>query len=109
MSVKYCNAKCQKKHWSRHKKKCKQRAAELHDVALFKDPPAKEDCPICFLPMPTTLICCVSLPSVPNTDFAAANEEFDAKAILNFIIPVVERAFVKDVCTPSVSLVTDLV
>ena len=72
--------------WSRHKKVCKQRAAELHDEALFKDPPAKEDCPICFLPMPTTLICCVSLPpatitSVPITDVAAANEGFEGKAI----------------------------
>jgi TPR repeat protein len=37
-----------------------------------------EDCPICFLPMPVTLICCVSLPpanisSVPIYDFATAN------------------------------------
>ena len=34
----------------------------LRDEALFKDPPVKEDCPICFLPMPKNLICCVSLP-----------------------------------------------
>ena len=86
MSVKYCNAKCQKKHRPKHKKVFKQRAAELHDEALFKDPPSKEDCPICFLPMPTTLICCVSLPpatitSLPITDFAAANEGFEGKAI----------------------------
>jgi hypothetical protein len=46
MSVKYCNALCQKKHWPTHKRDCKLRAAELHDEALFKDPPAKEDCPI---------------------------------------------------------------
>ena len=56
MSVKYCNAVCQKKHWPIHKKECKLRAAELRDEALFKDPPAKEDCPICFLPMPFKLI-----------------------------------------------------
>ena len=72
--------KCQKNHWPKHKKECKQRAAELHDEALFKDPPAKEDCPICFIPMPVKLICCVSLPpatilSVPIFDFAMANEE----------------------------------
>jgi tetratricopeptide (TPR) repeat protein len=78
MSVKYCNAECQKKHWATHKKECKQRAAELRDEALFKDPPPKEDCPICFLPIPTKLICCVSLPpatvfSVPIYDFAMAN------------------------------------
>jgi hypothetical protein len=35
----YCNADCQKNHWPEHKKICKQCAAELHDEALFKDPP----------------------------------------------------------------------
>ena len=47
---------------------------------LFKDPPSKEDCPICFLPMPLKIITCVSLPpatlvSVPIYDFAEVNEE----------------------------------
>jgi TPR repeat protein len=79
MQAKYCNAKCQKNHWPKHKKECKQRAAELRDEAPFKDPPAKEDCPICFLPMPVKLICCASLPpatlrSVPICDFAKANK-----------------------------------
>ena len=78
MSVKYCNAKCQRNHWPKHKKKCKQRAAELRDEALFKDPPAKEECPICFLPMPNKLISCITLPdatvlSVPIYDYADAN------------------------------------
>ena len=36
--VKYCNASCQRAHWSKHKKACKKRAAEIHDEALFKDP-----------------------------------------------------------------------
>ena len=50
------------------------------DQALFKDPPPKEDCPICFLPMPINLMSCVSLPPatiscVPNFDYAIANEE----------------------------------
>ena len=77
-SVKYCNAMCQKNHWSKHKKVCKQRAAELRDEALFKDPPPKEECEICFLPMPTKLITCMSLPpatilSVPIYDFAIDN------------------------------------
>jgi TPR repeat protein len=63
-----------------HKKVCKQRAAELRDEALFKDPPPKEDCPICFLPMPTKLISCISFPpatifSVPIRDHAEANKE----------------------------------
>jgi tetratricopeptide (TPR) repeat protein len=79
MLVRYCNAACQKKHWATHKTACKLRAAELRDEALFKDPPPKEDCPICFLPMPNKLISCVSLPpatisSVPIIEFAKANE-----------------------------------
>ena len=79
MLVKYCNAECQHKHWPKHKKHCKQRAAEMHDEALFKDPPPKEDCPICFLPMPSKLICCVSLPPatlsfVPICEFSEANK-----------------------------------
>ena len=78
--VKYCNAKCQHKHWPKHKKTCKQRATELRDEVLFKDPPPKEDCSICFLPMPILLISCATLPpatilSVPIYDFAIANEE----------------------------------
>jgi TPR repeat protein len=80
MLVKYCNAECQRNHWPRHKKVCKHRAAELRDEALFKDPPAKEDCPICFLPMPHKLIACISLPpatlmSVPVYDLSEANKE----------------------------------
>ena len=52
--VKYCNAVCKKKHRSKHKKKCDRRVAELHDEQLFKQPPPKyEDCPICFLRMPS--------------------------------------------------------
>jgi hypothetical protein len=86
MSVKYCNAACQRKHWATHKKLCKQRAAELHDEALFNDPPPKEECPICFLPMPNNLINCASLPpatrlSVPINDFASANEELADKVM----------------------------
>ena len=50
--VVYCNAACKKKHRSKHKKKCDRRVAELHEEALFKEPPPPEDCPICFLPLP---------------------------------------------------------
>jgi TPR repeat protein len=55
------------------------------DEALFKDPPPKEDCPICFRPMPVKLICCVSLPpatilSVPIYDIANENDKL---AVLN--------------------------
>jgi len=52
MSVKYCNAACKKKHRHKHKKECERRVSELHDEKLFKQPPQKEDCPICFLRLP---------------------------------------------------------
>ena len=89
MVVKYCNAKCQRNHWPMHKAACKLRAAELRDEALFKDPPAKEDCPICFLPMPLNIISCISLPSatissVPIREYAEANEELARKAMSNY-------------------------
>jgi len=51
--VKYCNAACKKKHRTKHKKACDRRVAELYDQELFKQPPPKEDCPICFLLLPT--------------------------------------------------------
>ena len=82
MLVRYCNATCQLNHWATHKTACKQRAAELRDMALFKDPPRKEDCPICFLPMSGGILSCVSLPtatilSVPIND----NEELAENAM----------------------------
>ena len=86
MLVKYCNANCQRNHWPKHKKVCKLRSAELRDEALFKDPPPKEDCAICFIPMPFKLIYCVSLPPaniylVPIYDLAIANEELADQAM----------------------------
>ena len=91
MGVKYCNAVCQRKHWATHKKQCKLRAAELRDEALFKDPPPKEDCPICFLPMPLNLISCVSLPpatvsSVPIHDYAIANKELAKEGMEEYFV-----------------------
>ena len=50
--VQYCNAACKKKHKSKHKKKCERRATELFDEKLFKEPPPREECPICMLPPP---------------------------------------------------------
>jgi len=50
--VKYCNRDCQIAHRKQHKKECKKRVAELHDEALFREPPPLEECPICFLPLP---------------------------------------------------------
>ena len=51
--VKYCNRDCQIAHRPQHKKACKKRAAELYDEELFREHPPPEDCPICFLPLPT--------------------------------------------------------
>ena len=59
--VKYCNAVCKKVHKKKHKKKCEEHVrlvadhtAKLHDIELFKQqPPQEEDCPICFLRLPT--------------------------------------------------------
>jgi len=58
--VKYCNAACKKKHRHKHKKDCDEHlrlaaehATKLHDEKLFKQPPPSEDCPICFIRLPT--------------------------------------------------------
>ena len=107
MLVKYCNAKCKRNHRLTHKKVCKQRAAELHDEALFKDPPAKEDCAICFLPMPDKLISCASLPpatifSVPTYDVVTANEEL-TRCVGQWTTTTTTaagKAFVVGACTP---------
>jgi len=53
--VKYCNRECQIAHRPQHKKECKKRAAELHEELLFKQPPPREDCPICFQRLPTLM------------------------------------------------------
>jgi len=50
--VKYCGRECQVAHRSKHKKACRLKARELFDKQLFADPPRREDCPICMLPMP---------------------------------------------------------
>ena len=50
--VKYCSVACQKAHRPIHKRECKKRAAELFDEALFREPPPREECHICFLPLP---------------------------------------------------------
>ena len=52
MMVKYCSRDCQTAHRPQHKKECKKKAKELHEIELFKQPPPEEDCPICFLMLP---------------------------------------------------------
>jgi TPR repeat protein len=62
--VKYCGRECQIAHRRQHKKACMKRAAELRDEALFREPPKRDDCPICFLLLPdlgsgqTFMACC---------------------------------------------------
>ena len=51
-AVKYCDVSCQKAHRKQHMKQCKQRAAELFDEALFKQPPPRKDCAICMHQLP---------------------------------------------------------
>jgi len=51
--VRYCSEKCQEEHRPKHEAMCKERAAELRDEILFKQPESSYlgDCPICFLPL----------------------------------------------------------
>ena len=53
--VKYCGVDCQKAHRKKHKKACKQRAAELKDERLYgegHERPEGDFCPICTMPIP---------------------------------------------------------
>ena len=54
---------------SKHKNACKL----LHDEALFKDPPSKEECPICFLPMPVLMILCILVQPATESSVLIAN------------------------------------
>ena len=67
--VKYCGVDCQKAHRKRHKKACKQRAAELQDEQLYgqgHERPEGDFCMICTLPIPLPIgkhslfsVCCM--------------------------------------------------
>jgi len=52
--VQYCSDDCLQDHWLTHEAVCKERAAELRDEILFRQPESTHlgDCPICFLPLP---------------------------------------------------------
>jgi len=86
-SVKYCNAACKKKHRKKHKKACERRVAELHEEALFKDPPPPEECPICMLPLP-----------LDGESFAAQFQACCGKSICHGCIYAMEMSEGKDLC-----------
>jgi len=48
--VRYCGDTCQQDHLSQHDRACKERAAELRDEILFRQPESSHlgDCLICF-------------------------------------------------------------
>ena len=52
--VSYCCDDCKEDHRSEHEAKCKERAAELREEILFRQPEGTHfgDCPICCLPLP---------------------------------------------------------
>jgi hypothetical protein len=62
----YCGVECQREHRPKHKRVCKERAAELRDEMLFKQHESSYpgDCPICMIPLPlditksTMMMCC---------------------------------------------------
>ena len=64
--VRYCSDECKEDHRSEHAAKCTERAAELRDEILFRQPEKTHlgDCPICCVPLPldpersTTSSCC---------------------------------------------------
>ena len=62
--VRYCSDNCQQDHRPQHAGKCKERAAELREETLFRQPESSHlgDCPICSVPLPiedpTFYSCC---------------------------------------------------
>lgn len=58
--VNYCSDACQQNHQPEHELKCKERAAELRDEILFRQPEGTHlgDCPICCLPLQIDLNKC---------------------------------------------------
>ena len=51
--VRYCSDKCQQDHRPYHDASCKERATELREEVLFRQPESTHlgDCPICLLPL----------------------------------------------------------
>ena len=55
--VRYCSDECKEDHRPEHEAKCKERAAELREEILFRQPESSHlgDCPICCVPLPIDL------------------------------------------------------
>jgi tetratricopeptide (TPR) repeat protein len=84
--VKYCSDKCQRDHLTEHEKACKERAAELRDEILFRQPESSHwgDCPICILPLSidmtkSTLYSCCSKFVCSGCNYANQIREFEGR------------------------------
>ena len=107
--IRYCSAKCQKKHWKAHKKECKRieavlKEGEPHDgtnyldlseqvndesghwSGMFNEPPKNPDCDICMVCLPLEAVMSTYMPCCGKTICSAC--EFDH---LNAIAKVNEK------------------
>eukprot|EP00956_Cyclotella_meneghiniana_P016434 scaffold25946_cov24-Cyclotella_meneghiniana.AAC.2 len=60
--VKYCGVECQVTHRPAHKKACREKAKDLFDQKLYAQPPKRDECPICMIPLPCNDIECTYMP-----------------------------------------------
>ncbi len=84
--VRYCSDACQRDHKLQHEEACKERAAELRDELLFKQPEGTlmGDCPICMNPLSLylerlSLKSCCSKVICRGCDRANLNREFEMR------------------------------
>ena len=84
--VKYCSDKCQQDHRPNHERACKQRAAQLRDEILFRQPEGSHlgDCPICCLPLPldltkSTMMSCCSKMICKGCDYANCRRQIEER------------------------------
>ncbi len=96
--VKYCGVECQRDHWSKHKKDCKKRVAELRDELLFKQPEStnRGDCPICMLPLSfdlmTTMMTCCSKEICRGCTYANYSHETVVSVVPKWLCPFCRKA-----------------
>eukprot|EP00984_Skeletonema_dohrnii_P008143 scaffold2987_cov77-Skeletonema_dohrnii-CCMP3373.AAC.1 len=84
--VRYCSDLCKEDHLPHDESVCKERAAELRDEKLFRQPESNHlgDCPICFLPLPlnhqkSVMKSCCSKMICMGCDYADKLRERDAR------------------------------